>query len=492
MGKKRDQRGDRSSANARREIKGSREQLTSETSKSNRKAEISLSRILSQVSHPQMPHESLQHWSDMSFSLFTFIYLIDALWGQHIYMYKRYWWWPIDQKSSTLNLDLIDVRIPVFCVLTFLQSFIPLLIDTANEIYCARFGDFGTIDSVARHYKQYIKLLLAIGLLSGWFIGILVILCQLINDQEYVSVLMLCGPLLTKGVVFLLRTFEMVNKLKNQLGQNFSASYYEIYLASRQHVLSAENLKSTGETTDPRKIRQESNCFFTDFRRRVSSMLYPSMESAYYICFIPWWFLPKVMFVELNWLFVHAVLVIVNMLSFQCTQNFSPLYLHAAHKTSIQLGRWKRIELGTRSNDDISWKESDRYFKGRIVVHQSKRYKAAGKFINAGRPGNRHDSWFYSLFGPSFTVYKLMVFFQLTIVSAQLLLMHNAKWDRLVSLCLEQFCGYWNLFRIIRNGLTVRRAYKETSDQYGDPDEILARIFNTKGELDEKRRLDSS
>ena len=86
--------------------------------------------------------------------------------------------------------------------------------------------------------------------MSGWFIGILVILCQLINDQEYVSVLMLCGPLLTKGVVFLLRTFEMVNKLKNQLGQNFSASYYEIYLASRQHVLSAENLKSTGETTD--------------------------------------------------------------------------------------------------------------------------------------------------------------------------------------------------------------------------------------------------
>ena len=45
-------------------------------------------------------------------------------------------------------------------------------------------------------------------------------------------------------------------------------------------------------------------------------------------------------------------------------------------------------------------------------------------------------------------------FIQLIIVCAQLLLMHNAKWDRLVSLCLEQFCGYWNLFRIVRNGLT--------------------------------------
>ena len=105
--------------------------------------------------------------------------------------------------------------------------------------------------------------------MSGWFIGILVILCQLINDQEYVSVLMLCSPLLTKGVVFLLRTFEMVNKLKNQLGQNFSASYYEIYLASRQHLLSSENLKSTGETTDPRKIRQEVCQLYIKYLKKI-------------------------------------------------------------------------------------------------------------------------------------------------------------------------------------------------------------------------------
>lgn len=170
---------------------------------------------------------------------------------------KRYWWWPIDQRSSTLNLDLIDVRIPTFVILSFLQTFIPVLIDTANETYSAKITDFGSIDSLCRHYNQYMKLMLSIVLLGGWFIGILVILCQFINDQDYVSVFMLCGPLVFKGVVFLFRTFDMVSKLKRSLGQNFTASYYEIYQASRQHVLTEDNLKNTGETTVPRIIRSE-------------------------------------------------------------------------------------------------------------------------------------------------------------------------------------------------------------------------------------------
>ena len=61
---------------------------------------------------------------------------------------------------------------------------------------------------------------------------------------------------------------------------------------------------------------------------------------------------------------------------------------------------------------------------------------------------------FNKLFGDSFLVYKAMTVFQVVIVCTQLFLMHNAQWDRLVSLCLEQFHGYWNLFRIVRNWFT--------------------------------------
>ena len=85
---------------------------------------------------------------------------------------------------------------------------------------------------------------------------------------------------------------------------------------------------------------------------------------------------------------------------------------------------------------------------------QGKRYKAKGKFINAARPGYRHDRMFNKLFGDSFLVYKAMTVFQVVIVCTQLFLMHNAQWDRLVALCLEQFHGYWNLFRIVRNWFT--------------------------------------
>ena len=42
-------------------------------------------------SHPQLPIDSLQPWSKDSFNFFIFIYLVDALWGQHLYMYKVFW-----------------------------------------------------------------------------------------------------------------------------------------------------------------------------------------------------------------------------------------------------------------------------------------------------------------------------------------------------------------------------------------------------------------
>lgn len=53
---------------------------------------------------------------------------------------------------------------------------------------------------------------------------------------------------------------EMVNTLKKRLGQSFTASYFEIYKAAKRgNLLSEENLKNTGESTDPRKIRSEVN-----------------------------------------------------------------------------------------------------------------------------------------------------------------------------------------------------------------------------------------
>ena len=80
--------------------------------------------------------------------------------------------------------------------------------------------------------------------------------------------------------------------------------------------------------------------------------------------------------------------------------------------------------------------------------------QATGKFINAARPGSKKDYVFGYLFGDALFVYTAMALFQITIVSTQLFLMHNAQWDRLVALCLEQFHGYWNLFRIVRNWFT--------------------------------------
>ena len=83
------------------------------------------------------------------------------------------------------------------------------------------------------------------------------VLCRYLTEQKYVSVVILAGPLIIKSALFMWRMVEMVNVLKKRLGQSFTASYFEIYKAARQQLLSEENLKNTGESTDPRKIRNE-------------------------------------------------------------------------------------------------------------------------------------------------------------------------------------------------------------------------------------------
>ena len=116
------------------------------------------------------------------------------------------------------------------------------------------------------------------------------------------------------------------------------------------------------------------------------------------------------------------------------------------------MGGWKEIQ-GPVDEDTVPWRENERYFKDRIVSYKGKRYKATGAFINAAKPGNRRDKIFTQLFGSSLFVYVSIVLLQMTIVLTQLFLMHNAHWDRLIALCLEQFHGYFNLFRIVRNWL---------------------------------------
>ena len=48
----------------------------------------SASKILAQITIPQIPCDAIQPWSDAFHTCFIMFYLFDALCGQHIYLYK--------------------------------------------------------------------------------------------------------------------------------------------------------------------------------------------------------------------------------------------------------------------------------------------------------------------------------------------------------------------------------------------------------------------
>ena len=96
---------------------------------------------------------------------------------------QRYWWWPLDQKSATLNLDLIDVRVPIFIIFSFLQSFVPILVDYLNNVFSSKILKKQTAWESLKKYPLVItKILISFALLSGWSIVILVILLRVSNN----------------------------------------------------------------------------------------------------------------------------------------------------------------------------------------------------------------------------------------------------------------------------------------------------------------------
>ena len=103
-------------------------------------------------------------------------------------------------------------------------------------------------------------------------------------------------------------------------------------------------------------------------------MVDPAVEAAYYVCFVPWYFKPAVIYVEEPWCFVHAILIVSNMLIFRSSLEFYPAYLHAMHKIAIHLGGWREVP-GEIDAETVPWRENERYFQDRIVSHKGKRFK---------------------------------------------------------------------------------------------------------------------
>lgn len=446
------------------------------------KNDENLKKVVCSISHPQLPIDSLQPWSKDSFNFFIFIYLVDALWGQHLYMYKRFWWWEDprgNHAEGSLNYYLIDHRIPIAILLSLAQPLTTFFVTNGygalNRLIKDEFKSF----HAPKFWLDIFKTI-SIFILGCWALAFLNLTVAFINERRFIGAFVLTGPLIYKGIRCVWRMNEFRIKIERKYGESFKPTMFQTYMTAGQMLIYQKDMLALGELTEVKNIRHETDFMMRDFRKRIASMFLPAFEAAYYICFIPWYFRPAEMYVEQPWCIVHAILIVFNILIYHSSQEFYPAYLHATYKISTHLGEWEEIG-GEIDSDTMSWKDGERYFQGLIVAYKGKRYKAKGKFINAARPGYRHDRIFNKLFGDSFLVYKAMTVFQVVIVCTQLFLMHNAQWDRLVALCLEQFHGYWNLFRIVRNWFTVKRAYSESMPKSHDPFTIIPKLCESVG-----------
>jgi len=437
-------------------------------------------KILTQISTPQIPCDALQPWSEAFHTGFIMFYLFDALCGQHIYLYKRYWWWPagVYSKSSAMNTDMIDTRIFVFILLAIFQYALPICLDKFTAAWRRLDGEIFSVRSMVTrsNISEYVTIFVMGSFMQIWFITLLTIICHYLSIGNYMAVILLALPIFIKTVIAIYHIIFLAQKCRKRFGPNVSMSYFDLHQEARNFFLSQEVINHFGESSDVRKTRLDIHQFLDDFGVRLACAIPSALEGAYYICYISYIFCPANLASDAAWPTVHSIMIIMNMLIFQLSHTISPIYLHSAYKITCQLGQWVKIDGVPCLVDDPEWRDGERYPKGTIVRWNNQRWKAMGKFVNAARPGQRRESSFFRVFGPSLFLYIFMICFQVTILSFQLALMHDAEYDRLIAICCEQFCGYWNLFRLVRNYITIEKCYQLSSPMCYEPEIILSRI----------------
>ena len=148
----------------------------------------------------------------------------------------------------------------------------------------------------------------------------------------------------------------------------------------------------------------------------------------------------------------------------------------AIRKSRISWSRMARWgEISKRDNRLVEQSKMESY--GQIRQCSSSRSQKGKLILSCIRPEpfSLHFHGIYPLTRSRVKKF-FQICFQVTILSFQLALMHDAEYDRLIAICCEQFCGYWNLFRLVRNYITIEKCYQLSSPMCYEPEIILSRI----------------
>uniref|UniRef100_A0A6I8QQJ9 Transmembrane protein 39B n=1 Tax=Xenopus tropicalis TaxID=8364 RepID=A0A6I8QQJ9_XENTR len=232
----------------------------------------------------------------------------------------------------------------------------------------------------------------------------------------------------------------------------------------RHHMPSAEPLPTHACCLSPDLIRSEVHYLKLDFNWRVREVLLSSMLSAYYVAFVPVWFVKSTQYYDKRWsceLFLQVSLSTSVIL----TQHLLPArYCDLLHKAAAHLGCWQKVDPALCSNMlQHSWMEECMWPQGVLVKHNKNVYKAVGHY-NVAIPSDVSHFRFHFFFSNPLRVLNILTTLEGVLIFYQLYsLLSSEKWHHTISLALILFSNYYAFFKLLRDRIVLGKAYSYTA-----------------------------
>lgn len=219
----------------------------------------------------------------------------------------------------------------------------------------------------------------------------------------------------------------------------------------------------------PDLIRKEVEYLKMDFNWRMKEVLVSSMLSAYYVAFVPVWFVKSTQYVDKRWSCELFILVSVSTSVILMRHLLPPRYCDLLHKAAAHLGCWHKVDLSLCSNVlQHIWTEEYMWPQGVLVKHNKNVYKAMGHY-NVAVPSDVSHYRFYFFFNKPLRILNILIILEGAMIFYQLYsLICSEKWHQTISLALILFSNYYAFFKLLRDRIVLGKAYSysnSSSDQ---------------------------
>ncbi|XP_017591703.1 PREDICTED: transmembrane protein 39B isoform X1 [Corvus brachyrhynchos] len=454
---------------------------------------------------PELPVER-----SVLFELQLFFCHLVALFVHYINIYKTVWWYPPSHPPShtSLNFHLIDFNVLTVTTIVLARRLIGAIVKEASQS--------GKVSLPRSIFLVVTRFAVLTG--TGWSLCRSII--HLFRTYSFLNLLFLCYPF-GMYIPFLqlncdFRKAGLFAQVANigprdtgevtARGRDYLTVLKETWKQHTRQMYGMEAMPSHACCLSPDLIRNEVEFLKMDFNWRMKEVLVSSMLSAYYVAFVPVWFVkdqqlraepsfylpapvlcavmpwageavhtcPTVskpchpflsppqntQYYDKRWSCELFLLVSISTSVILMQYLLPARYCDLLHKAAAHLGCWQKVDPALCSNVlQHQWTEECMWPQGVLVKHSKNVYKAVGHY-NVAVPSDVSHFRFHFFFSKPLRILNILILLEGAVIFYQLYsLISSEKWHQTISLALILFSNYYAFFKLLRDRLVLGKAY---------------------------------